>query len=731
MTEHHSLQLDHGLASAADEFLARLAAVDSPDTEALLAEFPEHAEELRRLLPAMLTLAAFGTSSEDRGRCDGVAVQPLGDFRLIREIGRGGMGVVYEANQLSLPRRVAIKILPLAAVLDDRSLQRFRHEAAAAAMLKHSHIVSIYSVGCDRGVYYYAMELIEGQTLAQVIEARIAAKSGARPSSAAETVHALHDSTVSPREYFRAVARVGIDAAEALEHAHQQGIVHRDIKPSNLLVDARGHIWVTDFGLAHIEAVPGVTLTGDLLGTLRYMSPEQAAGQSSYVDPRTDVYSLGATLYELATDRPVVQGQDRAEILREIAEMDPASPRKYAPAMPADLETVLLKCLAKEPSARYSTATALAEDLRRFLEQKPVLAKRAGMLDLFGKLARRHGHLLGVCCGAALVIAAMSVAMTFAILAERTELKAVNRDLRSVVDYYESRGEWTNSFDSQDATKLFSRFAEESNATENVKRALASAHLRLANAPYELAADNSPTKDFTLAVSLYERLVAEYPGSTSLKADLAMAHNAMGNHLYIDHGEYQDAFTHWRLSYLLWKECEGEKFWTEPSYLAFSVKIAESYALCPAPVEGGAEALEIAREWELHSPDSADVQMLVGAAQCAAHDWQNAKATLTRVSGSLFRGHPGLLLALAEAKLGEGDRASNHLEVAREWNEKSWSMFPRNPRLRWAKKGMDLHVATISRAIDEAAAVAGDIREHQATESSFNCVRVDGSSEDY
>src|SRR6185436_5415560 len=225
------------------------------------------------------------------------------------------MGIVYEAHQKSLNRQVALKILPFAAVLDPRQIARFRNEAQAAAQLHHAHIVPVFAVGQEQGVYYYAMQFIDGQSLEQAIveiapsEQQRSTNSTKANGTANGTTSTLqfHPSSalVSQRsvergEIFRTVARLGRQAAQALQHAHEHGIVHRDIKPSNLLIDHTGKLWVTDFGLARIQSDNGVTLTGDVVGTLRYMSPEQASG-SAMVDAQTDVYSLGVTLYELLT----------------------------------------------------------------------------------------------------------------------------------------------------------------------------------------------------------------------------------------------------------------------------------------------------------------------------------------------------------------------------------------------------------------------------------------------
>jgi len=337
----------------------------------------------------------------------------LGDFRLLREIGRGGMGVVYEAEQVSLRRRVALKILPFAAALDPRQLQRFKNEALAAAHLRHENIVPVHAVGEERGVHFYAMQFIEGQSLAALIgELKTPAAERSNLNGTATTAVAALSTERSSgsRRYFDWVAKLGRQAALALEHAHSVGIIHRDIKPANLLLDPHGLLWITDFGLAQMAGDSGVTVTGEMLGTLRYASPEQALARRGVVDHRSDVYSLGATLYELLTLRPLFASPDRNELLRQIADEEPHPPRSLEPAVPRELETVVLKALRKEPSERYATARELADDLERFLDNRPILARRPTIMERLWKSARRHPSLVSaglltllLLCGASLV----------------------------------------------------------------------------------------------------------------------------------------------------------------------------------------------------------------------------------------------------------------------------------------------------------------------------------------
>jgi len=473
------------LAELIDEIMTQQRRGEPVSLADYAARYPDHVQQLQELLPALSALAnlsqsvcpegipgslAAGESHPDR--TEELGRGTLGDFRILREIGRGGMGVVYEVEQISLGRRMALKVLPFAGVLDERQLTRFRNEARAAASLEHPNIVRVHSVGCERGVHYYATQYIEGRTLAQVInELRAfsplppgegqgvrAAESGQQaappchpvtPSlGSAETQPVARVETSTPksggtREFFRQVANWGIQAAEGLEHAHQMGIVHRDIKPSNLLVEfrlpspaggrgaggeGRGagveglHLWITDFGLAMTHTDPALTMTGDILGTLRYMSPEQASGRSRVTDHHTDIYSLGVTLYELLTLRPLFAGDDRQSILRQIASDDPPPPRRLNRSIPRDLETIVLKATAKEPSQRYTSAQEMADDLKRFLADEPIQAKRAGPVVRLKKWTKRHKAVTGVV--AALLAAA-------AIFSTVTAVQAYQREVRS------------------------------------------------------------------------------------------------------------------------------------------------------------------------------------------------------------------------------------------------------------------------------------------------------------
>lgn len=438
-------RLDRGEPVSLAELIAA-----HPGCESGLRQFFQHEQKLQAL-----TRQQFAEHVQ--------AGKVLGDFRLLDELGRGGMGVVYEAEQLSLGRRVALKVLPFAAMLDKQQLARFKNEARAAATLDHPHIVAVHSVGAEGDVHYYAMQLIAGQSLAQVIAAlRQVRDSGTLSEQEAFAAHSTDDQELSTafshadkapratlidrppapgdpgqqlplpefasRGFFRAVARLGGEAAAALDHAHQSGVLHRDIKPANLLLDEAGKLWIADFGLARMEADAGLTMTGDMLGTLRYMAPEQALAQRAIVDHRCDVYSLGATLYELLTLEPAFGETNRAQLLQQIERDEPTTPRQLNNRIPHDLETIVLKAMRKSADERYTTAQALADDLDNFLNDKAINAKPPTTRERLVKWSRRHPAVV-LSTAAVLVAVTIAAAASAVVVAQAYRRETVQRSL--------------------------------------------------------------------------------------------------------------------------------------------------------------------------------------------------------------------------------------------------------------------------------------------------------------
>lgn len=381
------------LEQVLDQYLDELASGGSPDQEVYLRANPDLSDALRGVFKTLdfveATSRSLNASQLEQG-------QQLGEFRIIREVGRGGMGVVYEAIQAPLNRRVALKVLPGGALLSESAAERFAREAATAGKLHHSNIVPVYAVGEEQGIHYYAMQFIEGQSLS-------------------EHLRMMRSGKIKPgRDYFSRVAQWGQQTADALAHAHAQGTIHRDIKPSNLLLDPRDTVWVTDFGLAREDALTTITVSGDLLGTARYMSPEQARGGKTHLDGRTDIYSLGATLYELLAMKPAFDGDSRDAVLNRIAFEDPKPLRRISPSIPRNLETIVGKCMEKLSERRYANAADLAEDCRRFRMGEPIRARRTPLIVKAARYVKRYRvHAAGIVLAAALLVLASFTVVRF------------------------------------------------------------------------------------------------------------------------------------------------------------------------------------------------------------------------------------------------------------------------------------------------------------------------------
>jgi serine/threonine protein kinase len=579
------------------EYLAALEVGQRPDRQTFLDRYPGIAAALAECLDAlefMHTAAPQIQPAVDSSQSRAATLStrtPLGDFRIIREIGRGGMGVVYEAEQVSLGRRVALKVLPFAATLDPKQLQRFKNEAQAAAHLRHPNIVPVYYFGCERGVHFYAMQYVEGQNLAALIrELRLlsglhvaeeedatgsvhavvsklvsghwapsqpnpaddrltgsyspgsASPDSPAPETSARAAAALSTerSTKNP-SYFRTVASLGMQAADALEFAHELGVVHRDIKPANLLVDAHGQLWITDLGLAHCQGNPGLTMTGDVVGTLRYMSPEQALAKRGQVDQHTDIYSLGATLYELLTLEPAFTGHDRQELLQQIASEEPRLPRRLNEAIPIELETIVLKAMAKNRAERYSTAQELADDLKRFLEDKPIRARRPTLLERATKWSRRH-RLVVVTAVVLLVVVVIGMAVSTGLIwHEQARAEARSRQARRAVDemYSEVAEEWLDQEPHMEevqrrfllkALQFYEEFAAEQGRAPAVRLAQAMAYRRVGDIQEKLGERVKAEGAYGRALALARQLVEDFSIEHEHRALLAGCQHRLGLH---------------------------------------------------------------------------------------------------------------------------------------------------------------------------------------------------------
>ncbi len=483
----------HPLEALAADFIARRRQGEHPSAEEYAAQHPELAAEIRELFPTIGVLEEARQHQEPAPAADDRRARPkltrLGDFRIVREIGRGGMGIVYEAVQESLRRRVAVKVLASRLPFDEKDRKRFLREARTAGQLHHTNIVPILGVGEQDGYDFYVMQYIDGIGLDAVLSrlriedhfdpvtvrlssywhvrtaTRNTSSSKLTPTKTRVELLPIGDVAVgqaelppeSPasapvagpviggtqplrhvcRSYWHDVALVGLQVAEALDYAHTQGTLHRDIKPANLLLDLHGTTWVADFGLAKGIEHEAVSRTGEVLGTLLYMAPEQWRGKA---DARSDLYSLGVTLYELLTLRVPCQIQDRMKALRP-AGLHPTivPPRKLSPSLPLDLETIVMKALADEPEHRYQTAADLAGDLSRFLEDRPISVRRPTLRERWSRWRRRNpaaAFLAVVACSMAVVLA---IALSTAYVQTRGALRASRPNVGEPSEHWRRR----------------------------------------------------------------------------------------------------------------------------------------------------------------------------------------------------------------------------------------------------------------------------------------------------
>lgn len=556
------------LARVLDEYLVALERGEPVAIDELMSQHPDLATPLRLYGESLRMLCLAGGQLGARrptGGSDTAGSRELGDFRLVREIGRGGMGVVYEAEQISLHRRVALKILPFAAVMDQKQLARFANEARAAAQLNHTNIVPVYGVGSDRGVHYYSMQLIAGRPLDRLI-AELAERNAAhgRGGDAAGTVaepdagrlpasdSRFGRSTLRDRDFYRAVANLGIQAAGALHHAHELGVIHRDIKPSNLLLDDSGKLWITDFGLARLPADSSLTLSGAVLGTARYMSPEQAAGEAHLVDHRADIYSLGITLYELITLRPAFEAVGPRQFPQLIHREEPAPPRRLNPAIPADLETIVLKAIGREREARYQTAAALADDLQRYLDGRPTLARRPTLRDRAVKWSRRHAAIVAAAAVFLFAACVMTSVAAWAVSGQKHQtslaLRSAQRQLeraeanyrqaRQVVDRYGVRLsedlaeipglEAVRRELLEDSWHCYEALLHQSQDEPALRAEQALTRFKAAEIAAQLGDSRRAIDQYSAARDVFAELLREDPASIQHRSRLSLCHNNLG-----------------------------------------------------------------------------------------------------------------------------------------------------------------------------------------------------------
>ncbi|MEM6473554.1 MAG: serine/threonine-protein kinase, partial [Planctomycetota bacterium] len=586
---------EESLAEKLDAYANALECGDAVAAERLLVRYPilerrfgQHLSSLRKLSRLRTATRDDKVSTNGDEESDSFVPKLLGDYQLRREIGRGGMGIVYEAMQISLRREVAVKVMPFASVLDPNQITRFRNEAHAAASLHHPHIVPVFGVGCERGVHYYSMQLINGQSLEEVQRSRRDAALNERieemreenaekpdfdttaqagPRSCQQPTSDAHlyrpctpesgstrvsvgtgRSTIpskSARGLIRDEVRLVVSVADALDYAHQQGVIHRDIKPSNLLLDESGKVWVTDFGLARCKSAGNLTAEGSLLGTIRYMSPEQVAAKPRGIDHRTDIYSLGITLYELLTSRPAFSGRNREQLMRSVECEMPLSPRRLNAGIPTDLETVLFKSIAKDKDDRYQSAAEFADDLRRFLAGHPTLARRPSFVDLAFKWALRKRALVLSVASMLLAICGILAMAFVSVHAESREKSQANQRAKhhlqqahaainrfgafvetSLADLPEAQTMRRDAL--IEMRRFYVGFLQYADEDPQLARELAQVRYRLASVHASLGESDMATHAYRAAIEQYLALVEESPLDGRLHGDLALCYHNLG-----------------------------------------------------------------------------------------------------------------------------------------------------------------------------------------------------------
>lgn len=557
-----------------EEFLDRRRRGERVTVSQYASLHPDHSDSIRRLFPAMLALERFRSSKSavkplepalaNDPRLDGL--EQLGDYRIIREIGRGGMGVVFEAEQQSLQRRVAVKVFPRQTLQESRQLARFQREACTAAGLHHTNIVPVFGVGEQDGLHYYVMQRILGTSLNEVIDGSSSLTSG--PRSAAETRRYLVNATStessdgkhpsaddrasqpeeagttdtnrnadsqpktkpsgSGRSTWAAVARIGIQVTDALDYAHSHGVVHRDIKPGNLVLDPDGTVWVTDFGLATVLETEDPTTSAEVAGTLRYMSPEQINGKT---DARSDIYSLGLTLYELAVGRPALEDDDRAALLSKILSGTIMPPRVVCPQIPRDLQAIVMKAIARRPEERYQHAADLRDDLRRFVEGRSVSARPVNPGVRLGRWARRNRIVASL--SAALLLFAI---VSFAVIgAKWRESVAQNR-----------RAEENLAVALESMDQILERFASGWMAHPPAANIVEGGDSESA-LEFHMAVTDHSAAVLQNSLKFYDQFAQHNPADPRLKSDTSKVHRRVGD-IYQRLGQYESAEQAYRRS---------------------------------------------------------------------------------------------------------------------------------------------------------------------------------------
>ncbi|MFL5244191.1 MAG: protein kinase domain-containing protein [Gemmataceae bacterium] len=734
----------------AEQFLERYRLGERPSLKEYIDRHPELAADIRDVFPAMAMMENIALADEsiadqaetERIEAPAAPLQQLGDYRIIREVGHGGMGIVYEAEQVSLGRHVALKLLPQKLLLGAKQKQRFEREAKAAAKLHHTNIVPVFGVGEQDGMPYYVMQFIQGLGLDEVLselkrmrvvgaptpsmpaegelrisrrevsaanmarslmvgdftesesgppgkgitdspakpsgsdghEATVAQTADGADSGASDTATGrLSDTSsvsassvilpgqsaagrrsVKKQNYWQSVATIGVQMADALDYAHKQGVLHRDIKPSNLLLDTRGTVWVTDFGLAKTDDHQNLTHTGDILGTLRYMAPESFDGKS---DRRSDVYSLGLTLYELLALRPAFDEKDRHRLIKKVTSEEPPRLNRLNGTIPRDLVTIVHKAIDKDPARRYPSADELGADLQRFIDDEPIKARRLTVRERTWRWCRHNPQVAGLTAALVLLLTSATVG---SLLAAGHYDQLAKREAETAQDERSARMEATANLEEaqrqkqraeanfakaraavddyltkvsesqlikvpglqplrrellESALGFYQGFLKEHAEDAAIQAELAATYLRIARIQDELSKPAEARKAFDSAIASYETALGAQPHNGELEFSLADCWQSMGMMNFNNHLDARTA----RIAFQKAIEIQEILLQGDPASEVYKRELARSYnglAIMQedrsAAIRSQQRCLELRQELVLKHPDSPVLQHAMG-----------------------------------------------------------------------------------------------------------------------
>ena len=581
------------LEDIVEQFTAEIRAGKTPRVRQYVKQYPAHADELTDLLSSVAMIEGLKNYSPnscvaDQQFNDIEVPDFLGEYRIVGEVGRGGMGIVFEAVHETLGRRVAIKVMTVGTGRNSIHLDRFHREAVSAATLHHTNIASVFGAGEDKGLHFYVMEYIEGQSLSQIIKGgRIGLDettnfktkpkvplhitgAGKTPTDISRSLDAeranndlsqkslvIGEETVSPRARYKWVADTGQQIADALAYAHEKNILHRDIKPSNLVVDYHATVWLTDFGLAKNITKDDLTKTGEIIGTPQYMAPESFSGN---YDARSETYCLGLTLYEMATLNPAFENTSPGQIIKAVTTSSPPPPRKMDSSMPHDLATIIEKSISREPEDRYQTAAEMRDDLRAFIADRPIAARKMSLWDQAVRFSRRNPLAAAFAAFSMLVLGLLVTTMSIGFVVTNSALRRAESNVDIALEAFdqtfrqyitegenESYGSDTYGFeqiggiekaitqeDAQFVEKMlgyYQQLAIDNKFSQDVQTKAATANRLVANVQRLIGQPEKALKSYQQALNDFEEQAKRPPHSTQTLLMAVSTRNEMASFL--------------------------------------------------------------------------------------------------------------------------------------------------------------------------------------------------------